>query len=124
AVTTTACPVLSLANPNPADDLTPGGHVISGTAYDPSATQGSGVARVDLFLGERDSGGAPLGSAVPGSAPDGNPRAFSIEVQVPNINRGLDFAAYAISGITGQETVVTFPVLVGTPPVKDSVATP
>lgn len=120
----TACPVLSLGNPNPADDLTPGGYFISGTAYDPAATQGSGVSRVDLFLGECDSGGTPLGSAVPGNAPGGNARAFSIEVQVPNINRGLNFAAYATSAITGQETVVTFPVFVGTPPAKSSVATP
>jgi hypothetical protein len=47
-----------------------------------------------------------------------------VEVQVPNINRGLDFAAYAISSVTGQETVVTFPVLVGSPPAKNPVATP
>jgi hypothetical protein len=121
---TTGCPVLSLGNPNPADDLTPGGYFISGTAFDPAAAQGSGVSRVDLFLGERDNGGTPLGSAVPGNVPGGDPRAFSVEVQVPNITRGLDFAAYAISSITGQETIVTFPVLVGQPPAKNPVATP
>ena len=121
---TTSCPVLSVANPNPADDLIPGGYVISGTAFDPSAASGSGVARVDLFLGERDNGGTHLGSAVPGDVAGSDPRAFSVEVQVPNINRGLNFAAYAVSATTGHETTVTFPVLVGVPPAKNPVATP
>ena len=120
---TGACPVLSLGNPNPGDTLTPGGLIISGTAFDPAARQGAGIARVDLFLGERENGGMILGSAVPGSS-GGNPEAFSVEVQVPNnFNRGVDFAAYAISAVTGQESVVTFPVFVGTP-TTNGVATP
>jgi hypothetical protein len=118
------CPIISLGNPNPADDLLPGGYLISGTAYDPAASQGSGVSRVDLFLGERDNGGTFLGSAVPGDVPGGSPRAFSIEVQVPSMNRGLDFAAYAISAVSGQQTAVTFPVLVGEQPLKNPAATP
>jgi hypothetical protein len=117
-----SCPILSVANPNPADTLPQGGYIISGTAYDPAATTGSGIARVDFFLGARDDGGTPLGSAVPGNVAGGDAKAFSVQVQVPGINRGVDFAAYAISN-TGQETVVTFPVLVGTP-LKDTVATP
>jgi len=121
ATAVNACPVLSVANPSPADTLTEGGYFISGTAYDPNASSGSGISRVDLFLGARDEGGTPLGSAVVGSG--ANPRAFNIEVQVPGINRGVDFAAYAISAITGQETVVSFPVFVGTP-AKNSSATP
>ena len=108
-----ACPVLSVANPSPGDTVTAGGLVISGTAFDPAAPQGAGIARVDLFLGERDQGGTILGSATPGES--GNPRAFSLEVQVPKLNRGVDFAAYAISAVTGQETAVTFPVFVGAP---------
>jgi hypothetical protein len=36
----------------------------------------------------------------------------------------LNFAAYAVSAVTGQETAVTFPVLVGVPPAKNPVATP
>jgi hypothetical protein len=123
SVAPSACPVLSLGNPNPADDLVTGGMFISGTAYDPTATQGSGIARVDLFLGERDSGGTFLGSAVPGST-GGDPRAFSVEVTIPVMNRGVDFAAYAISASSGQQTTVTFPVFVGVPPAKNPVATP
>jgi hypothetical protein len=117
------CPVLSVANPSPGDTLVPGGLIISGTAFDPAAKQGSGIARVDLFLGERDAGGTILGSAVPGSA-GGNPDEFSVEVQVPNsLNRGVDFAAYAISSVTGQETAISFPIFVGTP-TSNGVATP
>lgn len=118
-----ACPVLSIGNPNPGDTLMPGGYVISGTAYDPSASSGSGIARVDLFLGERDNGGTFLGSAVPG-ATGSDPRAFTTQVTVPALNRGVTFAAYAISSLTSQQTSVTFPVLVGTLPRSSGVATP
>ena len=124
AATPSACPVLSLGNPNPADDLIAGGYFISGSAYDPTATSGSGVSRVDLFLGERDNGGTFLGSAVPGTGATGDPRAFSLEVTIPTENRGLDFAAYAVSATSGQETTVTFPVFVGVPPAKNPAATP
>jgi hypothetical protein len=118
-----ACPVLSVANPSPGDDVIPGAYVISGEAYDPNATQGAGITRVDLFLGERDQGGLILGSAVPGENTS-SPRLFSVEVQVPkSLNRGVDFAAYAISAVTGQQTAVTFPVFVGIPSVTTG-ATP
>jgi hypothetical protein len=117
AATTTACPSLSLANPNPGDDLSAGGLVISGRAVGAGTGTPSGVQRVDLFLGARDEGGMFLGSGVPGTG--GNPDTFSVEVQVPNLGRGVDFSAYAI-GDNGQEQVVTFPVFVGTPPVLTS----
>src|SRR5262249_44526612 len=88
AMSNVTCPVLSVGNPNPGDDLTTGGHLLSGIAFDPAATQGSGIQRVDLFLGERENGGTILGSAVPGASGD-NPRAWSVEVQVPDQNRGV-----------------------------------
>jgi hypothetical protein len=47
--------------------LVPSGDiVISGVAFDPIATEGTGVSRVDLFQGDRDEGGLFLGTAVPG----------------------------------------------------------
>jgi hypothetical protein len=119
--TAAACPVLSLANPGPGDKISEGGLVVSGTAYDPAATSGSGIARVDLFLGLRDNGGIGLGSAVPGVG--GNPRAFSLTVDLPDTDSTTVFAAYAISAITGQETTVSFPLFVGSP-VKSFGATP
>jgi hypothetical protein len=118
------CPVLSLANPNAGDFLGPGGLIISGLAFDPAATSGSGVERVDLFLGERDQGGLFLGSAVPGSA-GGDPRAFSVEVSIPStLNRGVDFAAYAISSVTDHQTAISFPIFVGTPAKTSATPTP
>lgn len=122
AASTNGCPVLSLGNPGPGDHLNPGGYVISGTAYDPNATSGSGVTRVDFFLDPRDTGGQFLGSAVPGSN-SSNPTAFSTTVQVPNLGRGKTFSAYAISAVTGQETVIMFSVLVGIPPTSTSSST-
>jgi hypothetical protein len=109
-----SCPVLSLGNPGPGDNIFQGDMIISGQAYDPAATSGSGITRVDLFLGRRDEGGIFLGSAVPGTAD--NPRAFSTKVTIPsNFNSGAEFAAYAISAVSGTETTVTFPITVGTP---------
>lgn len=113
--TVRSCPVLSLGNPGPGDNIFEGDMIISGQAYDPAATSGSGITRVDLFLGRRDEGGIFLGTAVPGSASD-NPRVFSTKVTVPsNFNSGAEFAAYAISAVSGTETTVTFPITVGTP---------
>ena len=123
ASSTNGCPVLSLGNPGPGDHLASGGYGISGTAYDPSATSGSGITRVDFFLDSRDTGGQFLGSAVPG-ANSSNPTAFSTRVQVPNLGRPKTFSAYAISAVTGQETVIMFSVFVGIPPTMTSSNTP
>jgi hypothetical protein len=53
-------PFLQLANPSPGAQLSQGDYVVSGLAYDPSATQGSGISNVELFLGRRDEGGTSL----------------------------------------------------------------
>jgi hypothetical protein len=118
-----ACPILTLGNPNPGDTMAQGGLVISGGAVIPGLSPAPGVTRVDLFLGERDQGGTFLGSAVPGNGNAG-PTSWSVEVTVPNLGRGTDFAAYAI-GANGQETTITFPVFVGVPPTRSATgATP
>jgi hypothetical protein len=105
------CPVLQLSNPNPGDLLPNGGYVTSGIAFDPAAPSGTGIARVDFFLGSRDSGGLFLGTTVPGTATD--PRAFQLEVKLPNAARGDDFVAYAFSSLTSAFTAVSVPVHVG-----------
>ena len=105
-------PVLSLGNPNAGDVLQTGDLIIEGVAYDPSAMEGVGVDRVDLFLDSRDSGGLPLGSAVPADN-----RTFHAKVTVPSTaNGGHTFVAYAHSSVTGQETVVSVPIFVGVAP--------
>src|SRR5437773_12507106 len=76
------CPVLTVDSPGPGDFLPSGDHLISGTAFDPTAIDGAGVARVDLFLGHRDTGGTFLGSAMPGQAPSGNPHTFQLLVTI------------------------------------------
>jgi hypothetical protein len=112
-----SCPVLQLGNPNPGDLLSQGEYVVSGLAFDPAATQGIGVDRVDLFLGNRDTGGLPLGSAVPGSASDANRRAFELTVKLPTTVSGRqDFTAYASSSLSGQAMSVSVPVYLGAAP--------
>jgi hypothetical protein len=107
-----AAPVLQLGNPNPGDVLSNGDVIISGVAFDPSATQGGGIDRVELFLENRDEGGQPLGSGVPGA---GN--VFSIKATLPSsANGGHNLVAYARSSLTGQETVQSVPVFVGAAP--------
>jgi hypothetical protein len=118
-----SCPVLSVGNPNPGDFVLSGAYVISGAAWDPNATSGSGIQSVSVFLGQRDEGGTILGSTQPGIG--SNPRAFSVTVTLPDdVNAGTDFSAYALSSVTGQETAVTFPIFVGTQTRNTSGATP
>src|SRR5690349_4497207 len=62
-----SCPVLSVGNPNPGDNISAGGYVINGEAFDRASQSGAGITSVDLFLGERDQGGMFLGSGVPGT---------------------------------------------------------
>ena len=105
-------PVLDLGNPNPADVLPTGDVIIEGVAFDPSARQGGGIDRVELFLDNRDDGGLSLGSAVPGAS-----NAFNIKATLPSTaNGGHNLVAYARSSITGQETVESVPVFVGAAP--------
>ena len=118
--------VLQLANPHAGDTLLLGDDVISGLAYVPNASAGPGVDRVEFFLGDRDSGGTFLGSAVPGQsgelgASPGSLLAqggFAVKVTVPSSlnHQQTTFVAYARNASTGQETVVSVPVSVGAPP--------
>jgi len=104
-------PFLQLADPNPGDVLPTGDLIVSGIAFDPGATDGSGISHVDLFLGSRDDGGVILGSV----APTG--RAFSVRASVPNTANGSrDFVAYAFSAADGQQTSVSIPVFIGAAP--------
>jgi hypothetical protein len=109
-------PVLQLANPGPGDVLLQGDYIVSGVAFDPSATQGNGISRVDLFLGQRDSGGLFLAAATPGQDAT-NPRVFQTKVTLPDsVSGGRDFIAYAYSSVNGQQTSESVPVYVGTAP--------
>jgi len=105
-------PVLQLANPSPGDTLEVGASVLAGVIYDPASPEGSGIDRIDIFLGSRDAGGAPIGSA---NTQDS--RAFQVTIRVPrNPNGAHDLVAYAHSTVTGNEGVVSVPIFVGMPP--------
>jgi hypothetical protein len=116
AQTSQACqsgsPVLQVGNPNPGDVLSQGDYIFSGVAFDPAATDGSGITRVDLFLGDRDSGGLLLASAAPGLS-----HQYETRGTVPTTMTGShDFVAYAYSSLTGQQTSVSVPIYVGPAP--------
>jgi hypothetical protein len=118
AICPAGAPVLSLANPNPGDVLPTGDVIISGQAFDPNASTGNGIARVDLFLGTRDNGGLFLGS----TAPAAGPGLFQVKATLPSsANGGRDFVAYAYSA-AGQETSVVVPVFVGAAPTPTPVS--
>ena len=123
--TITPWPVLQVANPGPGALLPSGDIVISGVAFDPTATEGAGVTRVDLFLGDRDQGGLYLGSAVPGEdvmagltpGSQAAMQSFQVKVLIPtNLTGGMDLRAYAHSALTGKETVVSTPIYLAIAP--------
>jgi hypothetical protein len=116
-----AAPVLDLANPAPGEMLLPGAYTIQGAALDPEAGQGSGIDQVSFFLGDRNAGGMPLGMA----QPDKGPRLddFSVTVTLPSARPGeQEFVAYAHSALTGKETQVSFPIVLGEDPNKTPLA--
>jgi hypothetical protein len=114
------CPVFSLANPNPGDFLAGGGYIVSGSAFDPLASQGAGVSRIDFFLGSRDQGGLFLGSTVPGAG--ANARDFQVQLTIPSSGRsnGTDFVAYAYDANSSGETTISVPVFIDTLPTSAS----
>src|SRR5262249_18381275 len=104
-------PVLSLANPQPGDRLPAGNLHIQGTAYDTSAVSGSGVDRVQVFLGPREHGGTSLADATLGRPGENDWDA------VVNLTSGVDkLFVYARSSGTGREAEVSIPVEVGALP--------
>ncbi len=112
-----APPILQLANPNPGDVIQRGDLMVSGLAYDPAATNGAGIARVDLFLGDRDSGGTILGSTAQGGNSSSLDRQFLVKASLPsNATGGHDFVAYAYSSMTGEWTRASVPVFIGVAP--------
>jgi hypothetical protein len=114
-------------NPNPGDTLFPGGYVVSGIAFDPSVSVGSGISRVEFFLGSRDEGGLLLGSAVPLAVPDG-PARFQTQITVPRslAATSIDFVAYAYADSNPGQTSVAVPVRLGesTAPTPATFGTP
>jgi len=111
AMATEGVPFVQLANPGSGDLLPTGDIVITGAAWDPAATSGSGIDRVELYLDPRENGGLFLGSVEPPA------NTFTLTIKVPNsANGGHTLTAYARSSVTGHEAVEQVPVNVGVAP--------
>jgi hypothetical protein len=106
-----------LANPSPGARVDPGKYVVQGMALDTQAEDGSGIDRVDFFLGSREQGGMILGHAVPGIGPFGA-TSFETTITLPNQTGGQELFGYAHSAVSGQESVISFPIAVGVDPNK------
>jgi hypothetical protein len=106
-----------LANPSPGSRVNPGNYVVQGMALDTAAEDGSGIDRVDFFLGSREQGGMILGHAVPGIGPFGA-SSFETTITLPNQMGGQQLFGYAHSAVTGQESVISVPIAVGVDPSK------
>jgi hypothetical protein len=102
--------VLSVANPQPGDLVPRGRYVIQGEAYDRAAPSGSGVDRVSVFVDNRDAGGTHVGDAVLGQ-PAAN--AFTVTADLSRTSGGHTLFVYAHSAVSGQEAIVSFPVVIG-----------
>jgi hypothetical protein len=111
-------PTLQVGNPNAYDTLSHGPLIVTGLAYDPNSTSGSGVDQVEFFLDDRDAGGQSLGgTTVPGAANPAFPRVYHTTVHIPTQANGLhNFVTYARSSLNGFETKVSIPVFVGVAP--------
>lgn len=100
--------VLNVGNPQPNDSVPRGRLVMTGTAFDRSATQGSGIDRVSVFLDDRDGGGTHIGDAKLGEP---NAAGFSVTADFTRASVGKHtLFVYARSAVTGRETTVSFPI--------------
>jgi hypothetical protein len=110
-------PVVDLFNPMPGDVLPAGSYLISGMALDPMAEVGtSGIDQVSFFLGDRDQGGVSLGAVVPSNG--ASQADFSLSVTLPSSDPGKlsQLEAFAHSSLTGKETELSLPVVLGPNP--------
>jgi hypothetical protein len=99
-------PVIDVGNPHPNERI-PAGLNMQGVAYDPLASSGSGIDRVQVFMEDRETGGVHLGDAALGG-PITN--GWQIVVNLPLGPHNL--FVYARSAVTGAEGVAVIPVVV------------
>jgi hypothetical protein len=99
---------LRLDNPAAGATLPLGNMLLEGTARDLAASSGSGVDRVQAFLGDQNTGGEFLGGATPNDA--GN---FVINISLGSGDQGAQtLYVYAHSSVTNQQRLVTRAVVV------------
>ena len=83
---------------------------MQGQAFDRAARTGSGVDRVSVFVDDRDAGGQHVGDATLGQPP---PTGFTVTADLSKLSGGHTLFVYARSAVSGRETVISFPVAVG-----------
>ena len=107
-----------LSNPDPGARVEIGDNVIQGIALDTNSPDGvGGIDRVDFFLGNRDSGGVLIGTAVPDTeAGPFGPGSFRTTITLPNQIGGHDLFAYAHDSAAGQDVVISQPISLGESP--------
>jgi hypothetical protein len=99
---------LVLFNPAPVSTLPLGDMVLHGEARDIAASSGSGVDRVQAFLGDQNTGGDFLGQATP----DSN-GAYAITISLDSSDQGArTIYVYAHSSVTSQQKNITRSVIV------------
>ena len=115
-----------LSNPDPGARVEIGNNVIQGIALDVNSPDGvGGVDRVDFFLGNRDSGGVLIGSAIPDTeAGPFGPGSFQTTITLPNQMGAHDLFAYAHDGAAGKDVVISQPISIGESPSQAFAMTP
>ena len=108
-----------VGNPSMGDSVHVGGFMIEGIAFDRGAEEGPGIERIEVFLDDRDTGGTLVGRGVLGAPnpvpedPDLAGSGWTAEVMLTSKMTGPHtMFFYALSGVTGEEMVVTIPVRV------------
>jgi hypothetical protein len=99
--------VLTVGNPQPGDLVPRGKYVMQGLAFDRASAAAPGVNRVSVFLEDRDAGGQHLADATLGQP---TPTGFSATIDLSRISGLHTLFVYAQSSVSGQETVVSFPI--------------
>jgi hypothetical protein len=121
AATPANCAIhLSVANPSPGNQEVPRTLVMSGTALDATAKDGTGISQVQAFLGNRDTGGAFVGAWTPTTPVIGPPGSWSLTADMPpNAIGGQQVFVYGMSSVSGQEAVISIPIAFGSVPTDE-----
>ncbi len=110
AAATSNGPELHVVSPKSGAAIFAGPFSLSGTAWDPSASSGSGIDSIQIFLDDRNAGGQFLGNA---SLNSGGTNGWQATVSLPTNNTGPhSFYVYAHSSVTGKTSVASVPITV------------
>jgi hypothetical protein len=106
-------PQLKISNPQAGASAVAGPWFVSGTAWDPSASSGSGIDQVQVFLDNRDLGGTWLADAtLSGNGANG----WQANISLPTNNTGTHALwVYARSSVTGKEMAASVPIVTSAP---------